>query len=91
MGTNYPTASAVNSWHEGVPALMPPYGLGGRAGVFGPVKTIFLRVRRWLETFNAMRREHTRGGGGPPPIPPEDHRKYDSIWDDPELWTMMMH
>jgi hypothetical protein len=43
-----------------------------------------------LEAFNGPRREPPYGGGGPQ-TPPEDQPQYDSIWDDPALWMLMMH
>jgi hypothetical protein len=52
--------------------------------------TALLRARRLLEAFNGPRREPPYGGGGPQ-TPPEDQPQYDSIWDDPALWMLMMH
>ena len=78
-------------WPAGAPTLAPPRRLGARAALVGAVTTAFLRARQLLEALKGMRREQ-QGAGGGPEGPSEDHSKYDSIWDDPELWMfIMMH
>jgi hypothetical protein len=61
---------------------------GSRAGL-GAVATALARTRHWLERFDRNRHRPPSGNGGSEP--PEEHRRNDSIWDDPELWMLMIH
>lgn len=88
MSANYQTASAVEGWPELAPVLAPLRR--GGAALPGMALTAFLRVRQLLEAFRRPHREPPGGGGGPE-TPPEDQPQYDSIWDDPVLWMLMMH
>ena len=89
MNTNYQTAAFA-----GCPAsrltLAPPLSLGAKPGALGLVATALLRGRELLQTLNRRWRKRHTGNGGPE-MPPEDHAPRDSIWDDPELWMLMMH
>jgi hypothetical protein len=90
MTVNYQTASAIDGWPELAPPLDRTRGIGISAALSGMAATALLRARRLLEAFNGPRREPPYGGGGPQ-TPPEDQPQYDSIWDDPALWMLMMH
>jgi hypothetical protein len=88
MSTNYQTAAFA-----GCPAsrltLAPPFGFGARLGALGLVLTALLRGRELLQTLNRRWRKRRTGNGGPG-MPPEDHPTSDGIWDDPELWMLIM-
>ena len=59
-----------------------------RAGL-GPVAAALSRVRQWLDGYQRRRRQRPPGNGGSEP--PEDHPRDISIWDDPNLWMLMIH
>jgi hypothetical protein len=90
MSANYQTSAFA-----GCPASRltpaPPLGLGARLGALGPVATALLRGRELLERFGRRRRKRPAENGGSETPPPEDHPTNDRIWDDPELWMLMMH
>ncbi len=88
MSANYQTASPFDGWPELAPALAPARGVG--AALSQVAATAMLRARQLLEMFKDPRRD-PQGGGGGPQTPPEDHPQYDSIWDDPVMWMLMMH
>jgi hypothetical protein len=90
MPANYQTASAIDSWPELAPPLEPARGLDIGAALSGMTAMALLRARQLLEAFKGKRPEPPGGGGGPEK-PSEDHPQYDSIWDDPVLWMLMMH
>jgi len=89
MNANYQTAAAIDRWSELAPAVVPTRGLGVSAALLGMASTVILRARQLLEAFKGTRREPPGGGGSE--TPPEDHPHYDSIWDDPVLWMLMIH
>ena len=72
------------------PAFALPCALGAKLAALGPVAAALLRVRELREALSrgCFRRRPENGG---PETPREDHSQSDSIWDDPELWMLMMH
>jgi hypothetical protein len=59
-----------------------------RAGL-GGVAAGLSRVWQWLDGDQRRRRQRPPGNGGSQP--PEDHPRETSIWDDPNLWMLMIH
>ena len=88
MSANYQTSAFAGCPVSQLP-LAPPR-LGASLGVLGAVAAALLRGRELLESLNRRWRNRRTGNGGPE-TPPEDHATRDSIWDDPELWMLMMH
>jgi hypothetical protein len=86
MSAAYPTSAFVRL---PAPAFASPRGLGAGLGALGPVAAALLRLRELREALNRRWFKRPSGNGGPE-TPPEDHSRSDSIWDDPELWTMIM-
>jgi hypothetical protein len=72
------------------PAFASPRGLAANLAALGPVAAALLRVRELREALNQRWFKRPSGNGGPE-TPPEDHSTRNSIWDDPELWLLMMH
>jgi len=71
----------------GLPELGSTHGrIPGRPG-FGRVAAALLRSRQWLDGLR--RRRRAPGGGGSQP--PDDQPRSVSIWDDPDLWMLMIH
>jgi hypothetical protein len=86
MTANYQLASA-SGWSAAGIALPKARGLGAMAAL-RPVTRNLLRGRRWLDALKRSRR--APGGGGGPQPPSEHDPVADSIWDDPELWMLIM-
>jgi|GEM_PF-1695581 hypothetical protein len=74
-----------------------PGRLGFAADVAPPGLRLAARIRGLLAVASGAARallEERHGGPAgddDPPGPPETGSTPDSIWDDPMLWTMMMH
>jgi hypothetical protein len=72
----------------GLPELWSTHRrIPGRAG-FGRVGTALLRGRQWLDGLRRRRRRIPGDGGS---HPPDDQPRSVSIWDDPDLWMLMIH
>jgi hypothetical protein len=85
MGSNSAIGFSGASWSWLPSAVLPRDGanLAARAAAL-------LRVRQLLEVVKRTWRQHPVGSGGPG-MPPQDNPERSSIWDDPELWLLMMH
>ena len=70
-------------------AFASPRGLGAGLAALGSVAATLLRPRELREALNRRWFKRSSGNGGSE-TPPEDHSGSDSIWDDAELWMMIM-
>lgn len=61
---------------------VPPHGIRAAA-------TFLLRSRQWLDGLIRRRRRGPFGNGGSEPQ--EEQPRETSIWDDPNLWMLMIH
>ncbi|MGC2304237.1 hypothetical protein [Candidatus Binatus sp.] len=86
MSATYPTSAFVSL---PAPAFASPRGLGAGLAALGPVAAALLRLRELHDALNRRWFKRPSGNGGPE-TPPEDHSGSDSIWDDSELWMMIM-
>jgi hypothetical protein len=89
MRANCQAASAFAGWPAPGLNFARPRSLGTGWAAAGAVAAVLLRGRQWLEVLK-QRRCRGPGRGDGPQEPSHDRFDTDSIWDDPELWLMIM-
>jgi len=83
--------SAIDGWSTPEPGLAPRRGVGPGPWLLRSLAAAFRHKRQMLEALQRSWLQRPTGNGGPS-APREDQQEaYDSIWDDPLLWLMMMH
>ena len=82
--------SAIVGWPIAEPGLAPQRGIGSGLQLLSSVAAVLRKKCQALEALQRSWLQRPTGNGGPP-APNGEDPVYDSIWDDPLLWMLMMH
>ncbi|HUC09942.1 MAG TPA: hypothetical protein VL985_05895 [Stellaceae bacterium] len=88
--TSHQPISAIAGWPAAKPGLAPRHGNGSGPSLLNSIAAAFRRKCQIFKREQRIWRQPAAGNGGPP-APNAEQQVYDSIWDDPLLWMMMMH
>ncbi|MBO0736017.1 MAG: hypothetical protein J2P48_05540 [Alphaproteobacteria bacterium] len=83
MSANHQASAFAGALTPG--QALPLRGLCSRIAKLAPVASALFHPRRLRDALDSLWRK-SRG----PEMPPEDDRPGDGIWDDAELWIMIM-